>query len=180
VGDQHDIHASAFVDPSAQIIGKVRIGKAVYEEELYGFLSNINKHEDYTSGEERKVDMKKKAPVKETNLEGLKLLKQGKVRDIYDFHDDLLIVATDRISAFDVVMKDPIPDKGRILTQISAFWFKSAESLIPNHMISINIQVEIRGSEVFQIATVTIRRKNTNRFLMNYVISEKEKTQIDT
>jgi phosphoribosylaminoimidazole-succinocarboxamide synthase len=82
--------------------------------------------------------MKKKAPVKETNLEGLKLLKQGKIRDIYDFDDDLLIVATDRISAFDVVMEDPIPEKGRVLTQISAFWFKSAESIIPNHMISIN------------------------------------------
>jgi phosphoribosylaminoimidazole-succinocarboxamide synthase len=75
-------------------------------------------------------------PVKETNLKGLNLLKQGKVRDIYDFDNTLLIVATDRISAFDVVMDDPIPGKGAILTQISAFWFKATESIISNHMIS--------------------------------------------
>ncbi|HIJ57911.1 MAG TPA: phosphoribosylaminoimidazolesuccinocarboxamide synthase [Deltaproteobacteria bacterium] len=82
--------------------------------------------------------MEIKHPVKETNLKGLNLLKQGKVRDIYDFGNTLLIVATDRISAFDVVMDDPIPEKGRILTQISAFWFNAAESIILNHMISID------------------------------------------
>jgi len=82
--------------------------------------------------------MEARHPVKETNLKGLNLLKQGKVRDIYDFGNTLLIVATDRISAFDVVMDDPIPEKGRILTQISTFWFNAAESIIPNHMISID------------------------------------------
>jgi phosphoribosylaminoimidazole-succinocarboxamide synthase len=74
--------------------------------------------------------------INETNLSGLNLMKQGKVRDIYDFGDTLLIVTTDRISAFDVVMDDPIPDKGRILTQISALWFKATDGIITNHMIS--------------------------------------------
>ena len=74
--------------------------------------------------------------INETNLSGLNLMKQGKVRDIYDFGETLLIVVTDRISAFDVVMDDPIPDKGRILTQISAFWFKATDGIIANHLIS--------------------------------------------
>ena len=72
----------------------------------------------------------------ETNFETLKLLKRGKVRDMYDLGDQLLMVATDRISAFDVVMPDPIPDKGKVLTQISLFWFGIMETLIPNHLIS--------------------------------------------
>jgi len=74
--------------------------------------------------------------IRETDLKGLKLMKRGKVRDIYDLGNDLLIVATDRISAFDVVMDDPIPDKGRVLTRISAFWSETTENIIPNHMIS--------------------------------------------
>jgi len=60
----------------------------------------------------------------ETDFEELNLIKRGKVRDIYDLGDTLLMVATDRISAFDVIMPDPIPGKGKILTQISLFWFK--------------------------------------------------------
>ena len=81
--------------------------------------------------------MKTEPLLKATNLQGMDLMKQGKVRDIYDFEDTLLIVTTDRISAFDVVMDDLIPDKGRILTQISAFWFTATELIIPNHLISI-------------------------------------------
>ena len=65
---------------------------------------------------------------------------QGKVRDIYDLGDRLLLVATDRISAFDVVMADPIPDKGRILTRISAFWFRLLADVIPNHLISLDVR----------------------------------------
>jgi phosphoribosylaminoimidazole-succinocarboxamide synthase len=64
---------------------------------------------------------------------------QGKVRDIYDLGDTLLLVATDRMSAFDVVMNEPIPDKGRILTQLSAFWFKHLADLTPNHLISLEV-----------------------------------------
>lgn len=79
-----------------------------------------------------------KRMIRETDLPELKLMKRGKVRDIYDLGIDLLIVATDRISAFDVVMDDSIPDKGKILTRISAFWFEATENIIRNHMISTN------------------------------------------
>ncbi len=74
--------------------------------------------------------------VRETKLPGLTLRGRGKVRDIYDLGDSLLIVATDRISAFDVVMAEPIPDKGKILTRISAFWFDATRDILNNHLIS--------------------------------------------
>jgi len=77
--------------------------------------------------------------VRQTDFPGLKLLKRGKVRDIYDLDDSLLMVATDRISAFDVIMPDPIPDKGKILTQISLFWFKQMASVVQNHIISSEV-----------------------------------------
>ena len=78
-------------------------------------------------------------PVKETNLPGLNLVTRGKVRDIYDLGDALLLVTSDRISAFDVIMNEPIPDKGKVLTQISAFWFKQMEDIIPNHIIAMDV-----------------------------------------
>ena len=71
-----------------------------------------------------------------TELKTLTLKGRGKVRDIYDLDDQLLIIATDRISAFDVVMPNPVPDKGRVLTQLSKFWFKLTEEIVPNHLIS--------------------------------------------
>jgi len=77
--------------------------------------------------------------VPQTNFEELKFHKKGKVRDIYDLGDMLLMVATDRISAFDVIMPDPIPDKGKILTRISLFWFKIMEPLVRNHVISSEV-----------------------------------------
>jgi phosphoribosylaminoimidazole-succinocarboxamide synthase len=64
---------------------------------------------------------------------------RGKVRDIYDLRDELLIVATDRISAFDVVMPNPIPDKGRILTQLSKFWFDLTKGIVSNHVLSTEV-----------------------------------------
>lgn len=76
--------------------------------------------------------------VRETNFPNLKLVSRGKVRDIYEVGDNLLIVTTDRMSAFDVVMDDPIPDKGKILTKISVFWFERTSPLIDNHIISAN------------------------------------------
>jgi phosphoribosylaminoimidazole-succinocarboxamide synthase len=79
------------------------------------------------------------ATVVETTLSGLKLLGRGKVRDIYDVDGKLLLVASDRLSAFDVVMPDGIPGKGKVLTQISAFWFRMLEDIVPNHMISIDV-----------------------------------------
>lgn len=75
----------------------------------------------------------------ETKLETLNLIKRGKVRDIYNLGDHLLMVATDRISAFDVVMPNPIPEKGKILTQISLFWFEIMKPVLPNHVISANV-----------------------------------------
>lgn len=75
----------------------------------------------------------------ETDFRDIRLLKRGKVRDIYDLGDKLLLVASDRISAFDVVMPDPIPDKGIILSKISLFWFDAIKSLVKNHVISSNV-----------------------------------------
>lgn len=77
------------------------------------------------------------APViAETNFPGLKLRGRGKVRDLYEVGDKLLIVATDRLSAFDVVLPTPIPDKGRVLTQLSLFWFRKLADIVPNHVIA--------------------------------------------
>jgi phosphoribosylaminoimidazole-succinocarboxamide synthase len=76
----------------------------------------------------------------ETHLPKLRLRGRGKVRDIYDLDDALLIVASDRISAFDVVMPDPIPDKGRILTQLSLYWFRQMEDLIENHLLAMEVK----------------------------------------
>ena len=74
--------------------------------------------------------------ITETNFPTLKFLKRGKVRDIYDVGEYLLFVATDRLSAFDVVMPQGIPWKGKVLTQISAFWFEQTKNIIPNHVVS--------------------------------------------
>uniref|UniRef100_A0A831U1J8 Phosphoribosylaminoimidazole-succinocarboxamide synthase n=1 Tax=Geobacter metallireducens TaxID=28232 RepID=A0A831U1J8_GEOME len=78
--------------------------------------------------------------VLKTDFPDLKLVARGKVRDIYDLGDALLIVTTDRISAFDVIMNEGIPDKGYVLTQISAFWFRQMEDIIPNHIISTDVK----------------------------------------
>jgi phosphoribosylaminoimidazole-succinocarboxamide synthase len=72
----------------------------------------------------------------ETNFSGVPLRGRGKVRDIYDLGDRLLIVASDRLSAFDVVLPTPIPDKGRVLTQISVFWFETLRDIVPHHVVS--------------------------------------------
>jgi len=74
--------------------------------------------------------------IRETDFAGLTPAARGKVRDIYDLGDKLLIVATDRLSAFDVILPTPIPDKGRVLTQLSLFWFDLLKDVIPNHVLS--------------------------------------------
>jgi phosphoribosylaminoimidazole-succinocarboxamide synthase len=76
------------------------------------------------------------AVVWETDFPGLKLVSRGKVRDLYEVGADLLLVATDRLSAFDVVLPTPIPDKGRVLTQLSLFWFDTLGDIVPNHVLS--------------------------------------------
>ncbi len=75
----------------------------------------------------------------QTDLPGLPLLGRGKVRDIFDLGEHLLIVASDRISAFDVVMRDPIPDKGKILTHLSGFWFGRIADLAPTHLVGTEV-----------------------------------------
>ena len=78
-------------------------------------------------------------PVLQTSLGTRKPDRTGKVRDIYDFGDRLLIVATDRISAFDYVLGSGIPDKGKVLTQLSAFWFERMGDLVPHHVIATDV-----------------------------------------
>ncbi len=75
----------------------------------------------------------------ETDFPDLKLIKQGKVRDIYDLGEHLLMVTTDRVSAFDVILPDPVPYKGIILTQISLFWYKIMEGFTKNHLVSCEV-----------------------------------------
>jgi len=77
-------------------------------------------------------------PIFETTLEGLSSHRRGKVRDIYEVGDHLLIVATDRISAYDFVLGSAIPDKGKVLTQLSAFWFSRTTDIVQNHLISVD------------------------------------------
>jgi phosphoribosylaminoimidazole-succinocarboxamide synthase len=80
-------------------------------------------------------------PLFESKLRSLKKLHQGKVRDIYDVDaEHLLIVTTDRLSAFDVVLPDPIPDKGEVLTQISLFWFAKTRHIVPNHLCDVRLE----------------------------------------
>lgn len=76
----------------------------------------------------------------QTHFPTLKLLGRGKVRDLYDLGEHLLIVATDRLSAFDVIMPQGIPHKGRVLTQISAFWFEHTAEIISNHVVSLHVE----------------------------------------
>ncbi|MGA1212204.1 MAG: phosphoribosylaminoimidazolesuccinocarboxamide synthase [Solirubrobacterales bacterium] len=80
------------------------------------------------------------------SLESLTLHASGKVREVYEAGDDLLLVATDRISIYDVILPDPIPDKGRVLTAMSAFWFDRTNAIVPNHLLSIeDVPEEVRG-----------------------------------
>ncbi len=76
----------------------------------------------------------------ETSLPGIPLRARGKVRDIYDLGDRLLLVVTDRISAFDVILPRPIPDKGRVLHQVSSFWFHHFEDVVPNHLVADRVE----------------------------------------
>ena len=91
-----------------------------------------------------------------SDFKKLKLIKRGKVRDVYEVDDMLLIVASDRMSAFDVVMDDPVPDKGKVLTGISSFWFEKLESLVENHIISESIRIS-NYSDLIKMATILFR-----------------------
>jgi phosphoribosylaminoimidazole-succinocarboxamide synthase len=88
------------------------------------------------------------APLFESRLRGLKKIHQGKVRDIYEVDaEHLLIVTTDRLSAFDVVLPDPIPFKGEVLTQISLFWFAKTQHLVPNHLSDLTVEDVVGDSQ---------------------------------
>src|SRR5436190_4161692 len=81
-------------------------------------------------------------------LTELKLHSRGKVREMYELGDDLLMVASDRISAYDVILPDPIPDKGAVLTQMSIFWFELLGDACPNHFLSAEVPAEVAGRAI--------------------------------
>ncbi len=88
------------------------------------------------------------APLYESNLKSLKRVGRGKVRDIYAVGDDkLLILVSDRLSAFDVVLTDPIPDKGRVLTEMSNFWFGKLAHIVPNHLTGTDPESVVKGDD---------------------------------
>jgi phosphoribosylaminoimidazole-succinocarboxamide synthase len=80
-----------------------------------------------------------------TAIADLKLHSSGKVREIYEDGDELIMVASDRISAYDVIMPNPVPDKGKVLTQMSVFWFETTGEIVPNHLISQDVPEEVAG-----------------------------------
>ena len=104
------------------------------------------------------------APLLETSLEGLTLHRRGKVRDVYEIGDALLIVATDRISAFDYVLGSGIPDKGKVLTQLSGFWFERMGNLVPHHLVSMDPETypdpARRHADVLRGRSMLVRRTN--------------------
>lgn len=107
------------------------------------------------------MSVKQDQPVYETQLESLELVGRGKVRDIYRIDPDhYLIVASDRLSAFDVVLPDPIPGKGRVLTQVSNFWFRLLSDIVPNHMTTTDPRDVVRSDaerELIEERSVVVR-----------------------
>ncbi len=102
------------------------------------------------------------APVLDTSLDGLTLVGRGKVRDVYAIDDRLVMIATDRISAFDYVLGSGIPDKGRVLTQLSAFWFQRTRHIVGNHFLSTNLddfpEQARRHASVLEGRSMLVRR----------------------
>ncbi|MGE0862389.1 MAG: phosphoribosylaminoimidazolesuccinocarboxamide synthase [Vicinamibacterales bacterium] len=89
-------------------------------------------------------------PLLDTQLDGLPLVRRGKVRDVYAIDEALILVATDRISAFDYVLGSGIPDKGRVLNQLSAFWFARTGHIVPNHMLSIDVAAYPAAAQAYR------------------------------
>jgi phosphoribosylaminoimidazole-succinocarboxamide synthase len=108
----------------------------------------------------------------ESKLSGLERVSQGKVRDIYAVDDDhLLIVTTDRLSAFDVILPDPIPGKGAVLTQLSNFWFKRTNSIVPNHLTDVDLKSVIsNASELAAVGDRAIIVKRLNPLPVEAVV----------
>jgi len=107
-----------------------------------------------------------------TNIPGLPLFRRGKVRDIYDLGEQLLLVATDRLSAFDVVMPEGIPDKGKILTALSVFWFEFLADVIPNHLVAYGIEDFPKGLQKYrdQLEGRSLLVKKANRIDLECVV----------
>jgi phosphoribosylaminoimidazole-succinocarboxamide synthase len=103
-------------------------------------------------------------PLLDTRLNGVAPHRRGKVRDIYEVADALLLVATDRISAFDYVLGSGIPDKGKVLTQLSAFWFEGTQHIVPNHVLETNVgryPASVRGyADVLAGRSMLVRKTN--------------------
>ncbi len=100
-------------------------------------------------------------------MEELKLLYKGKVREVYDNNDSLIMVATDRISAFDNILKNKITDKGAVLTQMSKFWFDLTKDIIPNHMISVDVDDMPAFFHKEEYIGNSMKCKNCRCFLLN-------------
>jgi phosphoribosylaminoimidazole-succinocarboxamide synthase len=100
--------------------------------------------------------------LRETNLADIGVPKRGKVRDIYDLGDKLLIVATDRLSAFDVVLPTGVPDKGKVLTKLSLFWFRQMEDIIGNHILETDVdkypEQLLKYSEILRDRSMVVRK----------------------
>jgi phosphoribosylaminoimidazole-succinocarboxamide synthase len=100
--------------------------------------------------------------VTQTSLEGLRLLHRGKVRDVYDLGEALLIVATDRVSAYDAVLSPGIPEKGRVLTSLSSFWFDALRDVVPNHVMTTDLAKmppEVRRHAAVLAGRTTLARR---------------------
>ena len=100
-------------------------------------------------------------PLYESTIASLPLLGRGKVRDIYAVGEDkLLIVTTDRLSAYDVILPTPVPEKGRVLTELANFWFKRLESIVPNHLTGIDPETVVKAEEREQVRgrSIVVRR----------------------
>jgi phosphoribosylaminoimidazole-succinocarboxamide synthase len=112
-----------------------------------------------------------RAALFESSLKSLPFLHRGKVRDIYAVDDDkLLVIQTDRISAFDVILSDPIPDKGRVLTALSDFWFAKLEHIIPNHLTGIAVESTVAPNERDQVAGRAMVVKRLQPLLIEAVV----------
>jgi phosphoribosylaminoimidazole-succinocarboxamide synthase len=107
-----------------------------------------------------------------TEFNDLKLFKRGKVRDVYDLDDNLLIISTDRISCFDVVLPSGIPCKGKVLNSISCFWFNFLKDIIPNHLITANVDEYPPEIEKYKalLSGRSMLVKKTKPFLVECVV----------
>ncbi|MBY0267497.1 MAG: phosphoribosylaminoimidazolesuccinocarboxamide synthase [Burkholderiales bacterium] len=111
------------------------------------------------------------APLYQTDLKSLPFLHRGKVRDIYAVGDDkLLVVQSDRLSAFDVILDDPIPGKGRVLTELSYFWFDKLKHIVPNHLTGIDPATVVAPNERDQIAGRAMVVKKYTPLLVEAVV----------